>query len=219
MTSSTTSETDRLDPTPAVIELVSGSMVEIQRLKLRQLFRLLRIITRGGAGYLPMLREAMISSSDEDRAEAFGTQLLAVALMALPEAEDEAVEFIMSVVEPVGLTPGNDKRQRERNEELRRALSEELFNPEPEDAISIIEAVIMREKSDLVALGKRLGAAFQMMTKTGQLKTEETTTPALRPVSTDPIPESSEDTPAPSTSSRRSTAGRTKRSSISPSAE
>lgn len=219
MPTSATSETDRLDPTPQVLELVSGSKVEIQRLKLRQLFRLLRIITRGGAAYLPMLREAMTLSSEEERAEAFGTQLLAIALMALPEAEDEAVEFIMSVVEPEGITPGRDKSQRERNEQLRRDLSEELFNPEPEDAISIIEAVIMREKNDLVALGKRLSAAFQMMGKTGQLKETEEKPPALRPVSSEPTPESSEDTPALSTSSRRSTGGRTRKSSNSPSAE
>ena len=212
----TTSETDRLDPTSELIELVSGSKVAIQRLKLRQLFRLLRIITRGGAGYIPMLREAMMLASEEERAEAFGTQLLAIALIALPEAEDEAVEFIMSVVEPEGLTPGKDKKQRERNDELRRNLSEELFNPEPEDAISILEAVIMREKSDLVALGKRLSAAFTMMSKTGQLDSNKKSENSLE--SSAPTPESSEGTPEPSTSSPASTDGPTTSSSTSTSA-
>lgn len=219
MSSPKSSETDRLDPEPVLVELVSGSRVEIQRLKLRQLFRLLRIITRGGASYIPMLREAMTLSNEEERAEAFGTQLIAVALLALPEAEDEAVEFIMSVVEPEGITPGNDKRQRELNESLRRSLSEELFNPEPEDAISILEAVVNREKTDLVALGKRLSAAFSMAQKTGQMDETATKSPALRPVSTEQTPDSSEVTPEPSTSSRRSTAGRTKKSSTSASAE
>jgi hypothetical protein len=51
--SSPTSEIDRLDPVPTSITLMSGMKVDIQRLKLRQLFRLLRIITRGGAQYLP----------------------------------------------------------------------------------------------------------------------------------------------------------------------
>ncbi|MFA7264851.1 MAG: hypothetical protein WC054_00825 [Candidatus Nanopelagicales bacterium] len=211
------SETDRLDPEGKLIELVSGSKVEIQRLKLRQLFRLLRIITRGGAAYIPMLREAMSISGDEERAEAFGTQLLAIALIALPEAEDEAVEFIMSVVEPDGLTPGADKKQRETNDDLRRKLSEELFNPEPEDAISIIEAVIMREKNDLAALGKRLSAAFTMMTKTGQLTNSQTSN--SQPESGSPTPELSVVTPEPQTSSRRSTAGKTKKSSTSESAD
>jgi hypothetical protein len=196
---------------------MDGRKVEIQRLKLRQLFRLLRIITRGGAGYIPMLQDAMAIAGDEERAEAFGTQLIAIALIALPEAEDEAVEFLMSVVEPVGLTPGMDKKQRETNENLRRNLTEYLFNPEPEDAIIIIEAVVTRERNDLVALGKRLSAAFAMMGKTGQLKETSSKKPQL--VSTVQIPESSEDTPEPSTSSPRSTAGRTRKSSTSKSAE
>lgn len=210
------SETDRLDPVPELIELVSGTKVQILPLKLRQLFRLMRIITRGGSAYLPMLRDAMALRDESERADALGTQLIAIALMALPEAEDEAVEFLMSVVEPEGLTPGRDKSQRSINEQLRRELSEELFNPEPEDAIAIIEAVIMREKGDLAALGKRLSAAFTMMTKTGQV-------PDLpaddQSASTEPTPESSEVTPAPSTSSRRSTGGRTKKSSTSASDE
>lgn len=212
--SESTSETDRLDPTPSLVELTDGRKVEIQRLKLRQLFRLLRIITRGGAGYLPMLRDALTGSNDEDRAEAFGTQLLAIAFIALPEAEDEAVEFIMSVVEPVGLTPGVDKRQREENETLRRSLTEHLYNPEPEDAITIIEAVVNREKNDLVALGKRLTAAFKMAEKTGQLKDAETS-----PESTERTPLLSVPSPEPSISSPLSTDGLTTPSSTSTSVE
>jgi hypothetical protein len=207
MPRSATSETDRMDPVPETVELVSGTSVEIQRLKLRQLFRLLRIITRGGAGYIPMLREALTMSSDEDRADAFGAQLIAIALIALPEAEDEAIEFIMSVVEPVGLTPGRDKQGRELNESLRQTLAEELFNPEPEDAITIIEAVINREKDDLVNLGKRLGAALNLAGKTGQL---EENSPSA---SSEPTLTSSEVTPVRQISSRASTAGRTKKSS------
>lgn len=215
MPDSRSSETDRLDPVLELVELMDGRKVEIQRLKLRQLFRLLRIITRGGAGYLPMLREAMTMSSDEERADAFGAQLLAIAMIALPEAEDEAIEFIMSVVEPEGISSGNDKRQREANEIKRQQLAEYLFNPEPEDAISILEAVVMRERHDLVALGKRLGAAFTMMSKTGQLKEKEPT----QSESTEPTPISSAPTRARSTSSRRSTGGQTKSSSTSQSAE
>lgn len=212
--STSTSETDRLDPAASLVELADGRKVEIQRLKLRQLFRLLRIITRGGAGYLPMLREALAgASSDEDRAEAFGTQLIAIALIALPEAEDEAVEFIMSVVEPEGILPGRDKHTVKTNDELRQSLAEYLYNPEPEDAITIIESVINREKTDLVSLGKRLMASFKVAEKTGQLDEKKTSgssglTPPLSVV-----------TPAPSTSSPASTDGPTGKSSTSTSAE
>lgn len=207
---SSTSETDRLDPPSDLVALSDGRKVEIQRLKLRQLFRLLRIITRGGAGYLPMLREALAgATSDEDRAEAFGTQLIAIALIALPEAEDEAVEFIMSVVEPEGILPGRDKLSVKRNDELRQKLAEYLYNPEPEDAITIIEAVVDREKSDLVSLGKRLMASFKMAEKTGQLSDSKTSESATQ------IRPSSAVTPEPSTSSPLSTDGTTSESSTS----
>jgi hypothetical protein len=215
-TPSLPSETDRLDPIPQLVDLVSGTKVQVLPLKLRQLFRLMRIITRGGSAYLPMLRDAMAIQDEDARSDALGTQLIAIALFALPDAEDEAVEFLMSCVEPDGLTPGRDKAQRAINEQLRRELSEELFNPEPEDAISIIEAVILREKNDLAALGKRLTAAFTMATKTGQL-TEKPAVPSSD--STEQTPELSEVTPARSTSSRRNTGGRTKKSSTSASDE
>lgn len=210
-----TSETDRLDPIPELVELADGRKVEIQRLKLRQLFRLLRIITRGGAGYLPMLQEAMSgAASDSERAEQFGTQLLAIALIALPEAEDEAIEFIMSVVEPEGISEGRDKRARENNDHLRQELSEYLYNPDPDDAITIIQAVIDREKSDLVSLGKRLMASFKVAEKTGQLDEKQKTSD-----STEQTPTLSAVSPVRSTSSRANTGGRTKRSSDSESAE
>lgn len=210
-----TSETDRLDPESELVTLSTGTKVEIQRLKLRQLFRLLRIITRGGAAYLPMLREALASSgSDEERTNEFGTQLIAIALIALPEAEDEAVEFIMSVVEPSGLMKGKNKADWQRNDELRQTLAEELYNPEPEDAITILEAVINREKGDLVALGKRLMAAFKMAEKTGQLDEKQKTSASTVPTSLLSVPSAES-----STSSPASTDGETTTSSTSPSAE
>lgn len=207
-------ETDRLDPQGSLVVLSTGTKVEIQRLKLRQLFRLLRIITRGGAAYLPMLREALTTgTSDEERANEFGTQLIAIALVALPEAEDEAVEFIMSVVEPHGLLKGKNKADFQRNDEMRQNLAEELYNPEPEDAITIIESVVNREKGDLVALGKRLMAAFKVAEKTGQLDPEKTTGSAKQtPLSSVPSAESS-------TSSPVSTDGMTTSSLTSPSEE
>ena len=202
------SEMDRLDSQGELLTLVSGTKVSIQRLKLRQLFRLLRIITRGGAGYLPMLQDAMAGlGSDDDRAEAFGTQLIAIAIIALPEAEDEAVDFIMSVVEPEGISSLTDKNSRKINDELRQKLAGELYNPEPEDAIGIIEAVINREKQDLVKLGKRLSQAFSVAEKTGQLKTQPTTE------STEPTRTSSVASPAPSISFVPSTDGPTTKSS------
>lgn len=211
-----TSEIDRLDPPAEIMSLQSGLKVRVTRLRMRQLFRLLRIVTRGGASYLPVLRDALAGAADEEAAEVFGTQLLAVALIALPEAEDEAVEFLMSVVEPAELAPGSDKQSRERNEEMRSKLASELYNPDPDDAVSIIENVVHREKDDLVALGKRLAAAWGIAAKTGQMDPKEPI-PHLS-ASTVSTPSSSPDSQDHSTSSPASTAGAMTSSSTSPSA-
>lgn len=199
------SEIDRLDPLGSELALRSGIHVKVVRLRMRQLFRLLRIITRGGAGYLPVLRDAMNSAEEGQAAEVFGTQLLAVAMMALPEAEDEAVEFLISVTEPAGLLTREDKQANEHNEQLRSKLTKELFNPEIEDVVSIIERVVLTEREDLVALGKRLAAAWGMAAKTGQVPPPETSTSE----SSDQTQTSQPVSPERSTSSAPSTAGTT----------
>ena len=215
MSSPANSETDRLDPPTEYLTLENGLRVRRLPLRMRQLFRLLRIVTRGGAQYLPMLREAMAgATSGEDGAEVFGTQLLAVALLALPEAEDEAVDFISSVVEPAELSLGSDKAATARNEGLRVELGTELFNPDPQDVVSILEAVVTAEKDDLVALGKRLAATWGVATKTGQIQPDQSPPPSP---STEPTQPSSAASPVPSTSSPAPTAGPTRSSSLSPS--
>ena len=206
------SETDRIDPVSDVIKLKSGTQVRVLPLRMRQLFRLLRIITRGGAQYLPMLREAWVSSKDdEDGAEAFGAQLLAVALIALPEAEDEAVEFIQAVVEPANMVARNDKQTREHNATLQIELNAELHNPLPDDVVTILEAVIQSNKDDLVSLGKRLGAMLGLALKTGQ-------SPDVKGPqgSSELIPQSSDLSQEPLTSSAQSMDGPMTSSSISP---
>lgn len=215
MSSPANSETDRLDPPTEYLTLENGLRVRLLPLRMRQLFRLLRIVTRGGAQYLPMLREAMAgATSGEDGAQVFGTQLLAVALLALPEAEDEAVDFISSVVEPADLAPGSDKAAIARNEGLRVELGTELFNPDPQDVVTILEAVVGAEKDDLVALGKRLAATWGVATKTGQIQPDQSPPPSP---STEPTQPSSAASPVPSTSSPAPTAGPTRSSSLSPS--
>ena len=215
MSSPANSETDRLDPPTEYLTLENGLRVRLLPLRMRQLFRLLRIVTRGGAQYLPMLREAMAgATSGEDGARVFGTQLLAVTLLALPEAEDEAVDFISSVVEPAELSLGSDKAAIARNEGLRVELGTELFNPDPQDVVTILEAVVGAEKDDLVALGKRLAATWGVATKTGQIQPDQSPPPSQ---STEPTRPSSAASPVPSTSSPAPTAGPTRSSSLSPS--
>jgi hypothetical protein len=155
------SELDRLDPITPPLTLRSGLQIRVARLRLRQLFKLLRIVTRGGATYLPTLRQAMTEAPEGKVGEAFATQFLAVIIMALPEAEDEAVEFLLAVADPLHLSEGTDKVTKERNDLAQREIEKELFNPDPDDVVSILERVLDQEKDDLVSLGKRLAAMIQ----------------------------------------------------------
>lgn len=203
------SEIDRMDPVPVPVQLVSGIKVYILPLRMRQMFKLLRIITRGGAHYIPMLKDALVS---DDPSEVFGTQLLAIAMLALPEAEDQATEFIQSVVEPVDLRRGNDKQTKEHNAGVRQTLLLELDNPDLDDVVTIIEKVIEQEKDDLAALGKRLAAMFRAAMKTEPVL-------ATLAESSAQIQASQEDSPEPATLSHLNTGGPTITSSTSPSDE
>ena len=92
------SEIDRIDPEPVIVKLSTGYEVGIQRLKTRQFFRLLKVLTRG-------VGPAMVQSGldfGQDR-EAFGKNLLAMTLMAIPEAEQQFIEFLQSMCTPPGL--------------------------------------------------------------------------------------------------------------------
>lgn len=204
---SSISEIDRLDPESTFVELSSGVSVKVLPLRMRQLFKLLRIVTRGGSAYLPALRDAFLLATDEGAADVFGTQLIAIAVMALPEAEDEAVAFIQSVVEPVNLRPGSDKQSKEHNNQLYSILYSELENPDIGDVLTIIEAVINQEKDDLVALGKRLAAMFRVASKA------DPEIAATLQGSTEQTQPSQEPSPVPVTSSPQSTGGQTTQSS------
>lgn len=204
---SSISEIDRLDPESTFVELSSGVSVKVLPLRMRQLFKLLRIVTRGGSAYLPALRDAFLLATDEGAADVFGTQLIAIAVMALPEAEDEAVAFIQSVVEPVNLRPGSDKQSKEHNNQLYAILYSELENPDIGDVLTIIEAVINQEKDDLVALGKRLAAMFRVASKA------DPEIAATLQGSTEQTQPSQEPSPVPVTSSPQSTGGQTTQSS------
>lgn len=153
-------DVQRLLPESTRLELSDGTEVDVLPLKTRQFFRLLKIVTRGGA---PILR-SMPLSLDAGAAE-FTQQLLAVVIMAVPEAEQQAVEFIQSMVEPVGLTG-----DAEIDLAKRRALHNSLYNPELDDTLAIIEKVISIEGEDIRKLGNRLARMFALAEKTGQTK-------------------------------------------------
>ncbi len=213
--SSPTSEIDRIDPEPASVKLQSGMVVEIVPLKARQFFRLLRVLTHGAGGAL--LRNELDFQGDQ---EAFLGKLLSLVLISIPDAENEAIDFIQSMCKPTGLAEGAPskltKQQNADNEKLWLDIGAELYNPELEDIIDIVEAIVKQEATDIQALGKRVGKLLELATKTGQTGENEKPAPMPSPeaLSSQESP-SEESSPGPSTSSPASTGGTTKKSSTS----
>jgi hypothetical protein len=149
-------EIDRLDPQPVEMRLQSGLEFDLEPLKLRQFLRLLRIVSRGAADVLDS------TSLDFENPQAFVQTFIGLVLFSIPEAEEETVEFLKSMVTVRNKT-GNPDIDSIKYAEL---LSE-LDNPELEDTITIVQSLIEREAEDIRALGKRLGAMFKVAQKMG----------------------------------------------------
>ncbi len=204
---------DRIDPVPEYLTLTNGTEVKVVPLRTRQLFKLLRIITHGSQQAIAGLSLGDLDFNKDNPAE-FTRKLAGLVLFSIPDAEQEAIEFIGSMVEPADLV---DKGPRDLNEKERNAnieawttLNMELWNPDPSDTIDILENVVRREASDIQSLGKRLRGFLEVAEKTGQLKAKSNGGGRSR--ESVELPEPS---PARSTSSRASTAGKTRSSSTS----
>lgn len=149
-------EIDTLDPQPTPLALASGTKIEVERLRTRQLMKLLRILTRGAGDLLGSL-----SIDAETSTEEFAGQLIGAVVISIPEAEDETIEFIQAMVSPLGLVPVRTKGDREYNAKIGEALYEELQNPELDDLVTIIEQVVRNEAEHILALGKRLAVLLR----------------------------------------------------------
>lgn len=136
--------------------LTTGSTVRIHSLKLREFLRLLKIVTRGGIPAIGAL------DFDFESSEGFVQSFLALVLFAVPEAEDETVDFLQSMVEPAHLS-GNV----EADSHARALLIQELDNPELEDMVNLLALIVRTEGRDLQALGKRLRTMFDVAQKMG----------------------------------------------------
>lgn len=149
-------DVDALDPAqPTHIDslvLSSGTTVNIEKLRTRQLFKLLKILTRGAG---PLLGELDLDPNGD--ADNFVTQLLTLIAFSIPEAEDEAIEFIQSMVtDPRTIARPRNKDEKATNAALQFDLEDELANPELEDTLAIVEAIVKNEAGDIQSLGKRL---------------------------------------------------------------
>jgi hypothetical protein len=153
------------------VALASGTQVVIQPLKARQFFKLLRIITHGAGGML-----LNVKFGPDDSPEEFGAKLLALVGFAIPDAEEEVIDFLLAMVKPADEKTGRalSKQDKDHNKRVSEELFEELYNPELEDLVTLVEAIVKREAEDLQALGKRLMGMFELAKKTGQVPSEMT---------------------------------------------
>jgi hypothetical protein len=166
-----TTDAEVIVPDDEIIELTTGLRLRLQALKSRQFLKLLKIVTHGAGG---MLFNVNISASDTP--EEFGAKLLAVIGYAIPDAENEVIDFLMSMAEPAELKKGRklSSAEKEENKQILEQFLEEMDNPTMEDLVTLVEAIVMREASDLQALGKRLMGMFKMAQKLGQVPEELT---------------------------------------------
>lgn len=150
----TTSEVDALesDNTPSgEVELTNGLKVQVNRLKTRETMKLLKILTRGASYALSTL------DLKSDPAE-FAESLVVSVVFAIPEAEEETIDFIRAMVSPVELIDNpKSKAEKEVNQGILDQLEEALSNPELEDLVNIVTAIVQVEAPHIQALGKTLG--------------------------------------------------------------
>jgi hypothetical protein len=208
------SELEALDPVQPVITLTTGWKVEVQRLRTRQFFRLLKVLTQGA--HPEMLRG--LNFEGQEGAE-FTSQLLMLLLFSIPEAEQAAIEFVQSMVAPdpavLVKRPKLSEAEAEANALAWGRHAQEVFNPELDDTVSIIEKIIELEAPHIQALGKRVGQMLAMARKTGQLAR---TSPEEPPGQEELTSQGSSAASQPrSTSSAPSTDGQTSGSGTSPS--
>lgn len=155
-TGNTDIDTIASEPTPLTLE--SGLEIKVERLKTRALMSLLKILTRGAAEVLGTIRFGSDTSQEE-----FTGQLIGAVILAIPEAEDETIEFINRMVIPAGIKEGRlSKSDIVANVELEDRLRAELKDPALEDLVTIVSEIVTNEAPHILALGKRLGALIQV---------------------------------------------------------
>lgn len=195
-----TNETNVLIGVPTELKLSTGMIVNIRPLKTIELFKLLKIISSSGAVAMRQFRLNKSMSTEE-----FLAHLTALVMFAVPQAEQETLDFLRAMVEPSALiSPERTKSDREKNQILWAELHLCLINPEPDDTLSIIQEVVNNEAGNIQSLGKRIAQMMKMAFPSLNKMDVE-----MKNSSESTQTESSEDSPQPSDSSLQSTDGQT----------
>lgn len=122
---------------------VNGIPCQVKRIKSREFLALMRVITKGLGGNVARFKFSM---DDADEAQA---QILALLLMAIPNAIDEFADLLM------GMVQAKDRTQQG-------AVMAEMQNPDVDVLMDAITVLLEQEKDDMVAL---VGKARASLTK------------------------------------------------------
>ncbi len=163
-------EIEAMLPSGTPLTLSTGQKVRIAPLNTRELFSFLKIITHGAG--LMLTRVDLFSAGSE---EEFAGRLLGLVALSLPDAEQEALDFLSAMTLPDGLRTGRNltKPDAAYNADLWDALRATLGNPPPEDTLAIVEAVVSQEKGNLLSLGKRARKTMDLMRRVGELPPQQ----------------------------------------------
>lgn len=158
----TPDETEVILDDPYLLHLpVADFDVKLSKIRTREALKLLRII---GAGAGPLIADMRITQ--DTAPEELAESLIALLLVSITDAEDEVIDFIHALVNPVDLIdPVKTKEQREENVKKYTDLYTKLDNPEAGDTIAILTQVIRNEAPNFLALGKQLAAMLPSAAK------------------------------------------------------
>ena len=138
-------DVDTMAAEPLPLTLASGLEIKVERLRLRAMLSLLKILTRGASSAM----ESIVVTADT-APEQFGGAFLAAVILAIPEAEEETIEFLNRMVTTASGTPEDEDR-----------LRAEMGDPELSDMVTILEQVITVETPHVMALGKQLAVLIK----------------------------------------------------------
>ncbi len=165
-------DTDILLHEPTELTLASGLPVKVLRLKTRALLALLRILLRGTG-------DALFSGKLDPNDDGFQQQLMFAVMFSIPEGPDETLAFLRAMIEPAQLrTTGRITKGDEAwNEEQWDKLDADLLDPELEDLIDIVVAIVQNEAPHIQALGKKLTGLVKTLGPSLQKTSSEESAP------------------------------------------
>jgi hypothetical protein len=140
-------EFEAILPEGGRVEIEPGLYAEVSRLKTREFLLLMRVITRGLGESFATLR---FSTNDPDEMQ---QELLAMLMLAIPNAIEEFGAFLLAIVKPV-------------SESERPNVVLAAQNPDPDVLVDILGTLVEQEAADLQALVGKARAWLARLQKT-----------------------------------------------------